>query len=59
MPIPDYQSAMLPILLLTADGADHTLAEGVETIAKEFKVTDEEAAAILRLHHAEKCLGGP
>jgi restriction system protein len=47
MPIPDYQSAMLPILQMTADGADHTLAEGVETIAKAFKVTDEEKAQLL------------
>lgn len=47
MPIPDYQAAMLPILKMTADGADHTLAEGVETIAKEFKVTDDEKAQLL------------
>ncbi len=47
MPIPDYQSAMLPILQLTADGADHTLAEGVDTIAGAFNVTDKEKAELL------------
>jgi restriction system protein len=38
---------MLPILRLTADGSDHTLADGVEAIAKEFKVTDEERNQLL------------
>jgi restriction system protein len=33
---------MLPVLKLTADGADHTLPEAVNALVKEFKVTDEE-----------------
>lgn len=47
MPIPDFQSAMLPILKLTADGGVHTLAEGVETVAREFKTTAEERDQLL------------
>ena len=57
MPIPDFQSAMLPVLRLTADGSDHTLAEAVELVAAQFKVTDEERNELLpsgrqhRLHN--------
>jgi restriction system protein len=47
MPIPDFQSAMLPILKLTADGQDHALADGVEAVAREFKTTDEERNQML------------
>lgn len=47
MPIPDFQSAMLPILKLTADGRDHRLAEGVEAVAREFKTTEEELNQLL------------
>lgn len=42
MPIPDFQSTMLPILRLTADGRDHTVAESVAVVASEFGLTDEE-----------------
>src|SRR5258707_15614409 len=47
MPLPDFQSAMLPILKLSADGRDHTLAEAVETIAREFKTSDAERNQLL------------
>jgi len=47
MAIPDFQSAMLPILRLTADGKDHTLAEGVEIVATEFKTTEDERNQLL------------
>lgn len=57
MPIPDFQSAMLPILRLAQDGKDHTLGEAVEAIAVEFKATEEERNELLpsgrqrRLHN--------
>ncbi|MBX5480570.1 MAG: restriction endonuclease [Myxococcaceae bacterium] len=47
MPIPDFQSAMLPVLKLAADEQDHTLAEAVEFIAKEFSVTEAERNELL------------
>ncbi len=47
MPIPDFQSAMLPILKLTGDGRDHTLAEAVDVIAREFKMTEDEKNQLL------------
>jgi len=47
MPIPDYQSCMLPLLRYAADGAEHQLKEVVETLAKEFNLTDEEKSEYL------------
>lgn len=47
MPIPDYQTCMLPILHHAADGADHPLKEAVEALAKKFQLTEEEAQAYL------------
>lgn len=57
MAIPDFQSAMLPVLRLAQDGKDHTLREAVEAIAVEFKATEEERNELLpsgrqrRLHN--------
>jgi len=47
MPIPDYQTCMLPLLLFAGDGADHSLREAVETLAAEFKLAPEERAELL------------
>lgn len=45
--IPDYQSLMLPILKLVADGKEHRYRDLIETLAIEFKVTDEERKELL------------
>jgi restriction system protein len=42
MPIPDYQSLMLPVLRLTGDRADHSLAEIRQSVASAVRLTDEE-----------------
>ena len=47
MPIPDYQTLMLPLLRLTGDGKEHTLAQSVEPIAEEFSLTDAERSEML------------
>lgn len=47
MPIPDFQSAMLPILRMAADGKDHTLGDAVDLVAHEFKATDQERNELL------------
>jgi restriction system protein len=39
MPIPDYQSLMLPVLRLVADRQKHPLAEVRQRIAEELKLT--------------------
>src|SRR6185503_8067028 len=44
MPIPDFQSCMLPILELAADGKEHSLAEARESLALQFKLTAVERA---------------
>lgn len=47
MPIPDYQSLMLPLLRFAADGNDHTTREAVETLASEFQLTPAERTELL------------
>jgi len=42
MPIPDYESCMLPVLRLAADGQEHSLKETIDVLAKEFSLTEEE-----------------
>jgi len=47
MPIPDYQTLMLPLLRLAADGQEHTKRDAVETLAKQFDLTTTERAQLL------------
>ena len=42
MPIPDYQTLMLPVLRILGDGADHPAASVIDALATEFKLTPEE-----------------
>lgn len=47
MPVPDYESAMLPLLLLTSDGAEHRFRDAVEQLATQFELTDTERGEML------------
>lgn len=47
MPIPDYQTLMLPLLRFAADGNDHTTCEAVEALATEFQLTSAERNELL------------
>lgn len=49
MPIPDFQSVMLPLLRLTATkpGDEFSLRQSVETLASEFGLSEEERAQLL------------
>jgi restriction system protein len=47
MPIPDYQSAMLPLLQLSSDDAEHRFRDVVEQLANHFKLTDTERSELL------------
>lgn len=47
MPIPDYQSLMLPLLRFASDGNDHTTREAVEVLANEFQLTSAERNELL------------
>ena len=42
MPIPDYQTLMLPVLRILGDGADHTARSVIDALATEFQLTSEE-----------------
>ena len=47
MAIPDYQTCMLPLMRLVIDGHDHSLAEAIETLALEFRLTEDERRELL------------
>jgi restriction system protein len=47
VPIPDYQTLMLPLLRFAADGNDHTTREAVEALATEFELTPAERNELL------------
>jgi hypothetical protein len=47
MAVPDFQSLMLPLLKLAADGEQHTSAEAVELLAQEFQLSDDDRKELL------------
>jgi restriction system protein len=42
MPVPDYQTIMLPLMRLANDGNEHTTAEVLEALAATFRLNDQE-----------------
>lgn len=42
MAIPDFQTIMLPLLRLAADGVEHSVREAAQTLANEFQLTNDE-----------------
>ena len=47
MPIPDYQTLMLPLLRCFADGKEHSSQDLVNTLAREFSLSPEELRELL------------
>lgn len=47
MPIPDYQTLMLPLLKSAQDGAEHTMRQTVERLAADFNLSQEEQTELL------------
>lgn len=47
MPIPDYQTCMLPFLRYLEDGKEHTLREAEESLAEHFGLSPSERAELL------------
>jgi restriction system protein len=45
--IPDYQSLMLPVLKLAGDGNEHRLADVVDSLASQLKLTEAEREELL------------
>jgi restriction system protein len=47
MPVPDFQSMMLPLLRFAGDGQEHKLRDGIEFIADHFKLSPEDREELL------------
>jgi restriction system protein len=47
MAIPDFQTAMLPILVHLRDGQEHANQETLNTLAEQFRLTEEEREQLL------------
>ena len=47
MPVPDYQTFMLPLLQLASDQKEHTLSEAYDTLAAQFTLTESERIDML------------
>ena len=45
--IPDYQTLMLPLLKITADGNEYHTRDLIEALSNEFQLTDEERKEML------------
>ena len=44
MPIPDFQTLMLPVLKFAAQNGDHTLRQATDYLAQQFSLTPDELA---------------
>ena len=47
MAVPDFQSLMLPLLRISADGQEHRLADARGVLAAEFKLSDADREELL------------
>ena len=47
MAIPDFQSIMLPLMRLCADGKNHAISEATDALADQFSLTGDERKALL------------
>jgi restriction system protein len=47
MPIPDYQTVMLPLLRLLGDQKEHSLPSVIDALGGEFQLSDEERNRLL------------
>src|SRR5215207_8648485 len=45
--IPDYQTVMLPLLSLAADGKEHRFRDAIEELALHFDLTEDERKELL------------
>ena len=54
MPIPDFQSLLLPLLRFSADGLAHSMAEAREALAKEFGLTVQDRLELLPSERAKR-----
>lgn len=47
MTVPDFQTLMLPLLQLAADGHEHKLSDTIETLAQQYNLSDADRRELL------------
>jgi restriction system protein len=47
MPIPDFQTLMLPVLQFAADGKEHSIRDAREALAQQFGLSETERKELL------------
>ena len=47
MPIPDYQTLMLPLLKVLGDEADHAAGSVIDQLTDQYRLTSEERAQLV------------
>lgn len=47
MTVPDFQTLMLPLLQIAADGQEHTLSEAIESLARQYNLSDADRRELL------------
>ncbi len=47
MPLPDYQTCMLPLLRFAKNGQEHSLREAIDDLAEQFALTETERKELL------------
>jgi len=47
MTVPEFQSFLLPLLKLTADGNEHQISEAIKSLSSDFNLTDADKKEML------------
>lgn len=47
MRIPDYQTVMLPLLKIAADGKEHNVRDAIQTLAANFGLSEADQKELL------------
>lgn len=48
MAVPDYQSILLPLLKIAADGNEHAINKTTEALAQQFNLSDQDRRELLQ-----------
>lgn len=54
MPIPDYQTVMLPLLEYYSDGKTHSIGDAVDLLGRQFALSEDELRELLPSGRQEK-----
>ncbi len=47
MPVPDYQTIMLPLLQSVSDGSNHRINDVIGRVANHFKLSEDDQSEML------------